>query len=57
MSGSIFTHTDHQVATVTFSHPQSNSFPSELLERLIQSVNRLGEDDSVKVIVLQSEGY
>ena len=56
MSGSIFTHIDHQVATVTFSHPQSNSFPSELLEKLIESINRLSDDDTVKVIVVQSEG-
>lgn len=56
MSGSIFTHIDHYIATVTFSHPQSNSFPSDLLQKLVDTFNRLSSDDSVKLIVLQSEG-
>lgn len=56
MAGSIFTHIDHYVATVTFSHPQSNCFPSDLLQKLIDTFNRLDSDDSVKIILLQSEG-
>lgn len=56
MSGTIYTHIDHYIATVTFSHPKSNSFPSELLQKLVDTFNRLSEDDNVKVIVLQSEG-
>jgi methylglutaconyl-CoA hydratase len=56
MAGSIFTHIDHFVATVTFSHPKSNSFPAELLQKLIDTFDRLSSDDQVKIIVLQSEG-
>ncbi len=56
MSGTIFTHIDHNIATVTFSHPKSNSFPSELLQKLVDTFNRLSSDDNVKIIVLQSEG-
>ncbi len=56
MSGTIYTHIDHNIATITFSHPKSNSFPSELLQKLIDTFNRLSIDDSVKVIILQSEG-
>ena len=56
MAGSIFTHIDHFVATVTFSHPKSNSFPSELLQKLIDNFDRLSSDDQVKIILLQSEG-
>ena len=56
MAGSIFTHIDQYIATITFSHPQSNSFPSELLQKLIDTFNRLSTDDNVRVIVLQSEG-
>ena len=56
MAGSIFTHIDHYIATVTFSHPQSNSFPSELLQKLIDTFDRLSADDKVRVIILQSEG-
>lgn len=56
MAGSIFTHIDHYIATVTFSHPQSNSFPSDLLQKLVDTFDRLSLDEQVKVIVLQSEG-
>jgi len=56
MSGTIYTHIDHNIATVTFSHPKSNSFPSELLQKLVNTFNRLSSDDNVKIIVLQSEG-
>jgi len=55
-SGSLHTHIDHYIATITFSHPQSNSFPSELLQKLVDTFDRLSIDDSVKVIILQSEG-
>ncbi len=56
MAGSIFTHIDHYIATVTFSHPKSNSFPGELLQKLVDTFDRLSIDDNVKVIILQSEG-
>ena len=56
MAGSIFTHIDHHIATITFAHPQSNSFPSELLQQLVDTFNRLSVDDKVRVILLQSEG-
>ena len=56
MSGTIYTHIDHYIATITFSHPKSNSFPSELLQKLVDTFNRLSTDDNVKVIILQSEG-
>lgn len=56
MAGSIFTHIDHYVATVTFSHPKSNSFPGDLLQKLVDTFNRLSSDDNVKLIILQSEG-
>jgi len=56
MSGTIHTHIDHYIATITFSHPQSNSFPTDLLQKLVDTFDRLSIDDTVKVIVLQSEG-
>lgn len=56
MAGSIYTHIDHYIATVTFSHPQSNCFPSDLLQKLIDTFDRLDTDDTVKIILLQSEG-
>ena len=56
MSGTIYTHIDHYIATITFSHPKSNSFPSDLLQKLIDTFDRLDKDDTVKLILLQSEG-
>ena len=56
MTGSIFTHIDHYIATITFSHPKSNSFPSDLLQKLVDTFNRLSSDDNVRIIILQSEG-
>ena len=44
------------IGTITFGHPMSNSLPGKILQKLSQTITQLGEDDSVKVIVLQSEG-
>ena len=54
--GSLFTQINQGVATLTFGHPSGNSFPSELLQRLVQELNVLSVNDQVKVIVLKSEG-
>lgn len=49
--------TDHQgVCTITFFHPQSNSLPGVILRLLAKTIREVGEDDSVKVIVLKSGG-
>ncbi|MFD2563418.1 enoyl-CoA hydratase/isomerase family protein [Aquimarina rubra] len=55
-NGSLYTHSENHIATVEFGHPSSNSFPSELLERLANTFNTLSADPSVYVIVLKSEG-
>lgn len=44
----------HGIARVTFYHPNHNSLPSTLLQGLVQAFHQLGQDASVKVIVLQS---
>ncbi len=54
--GEINFNISNKIATITFFHPASNSLPSELLQRLIDAINRAGENSEVKVIVLQSEG-
>lgn len=46
----------NKIATLSFFHPQSNSMPSYLLNKLIEKFNQLSEDNSVNVIVLKSEG-
>lgn len=55
-NGSLYTNIVSKIATIEFGHPASNSFPSELLERLAKQIHLLSEDENVAVIVLKSEG-
>ncbi|MFK5958833.1 MAG: enoyl-CoA hydratase/isomerase family protein [Lutibacter sp.] len=55
-NGSLYTHIQNKIATIEFSHPASNSFPSELLSRLTASLNELSCNNDVHVIILKSEG-
>ncbi|APG65659.1 enoyl-CoA hydratase [Tenacibaculum todarodis] len=55
-NGSLYTDIQNNIATVEFGHPASNSFPSELLDRLTKELNSLSENETVSVIVLKSEG-
>ena len=54
--GSLFTTIKNNIATVTFGHPSSNSFPRELLDRLTNEFTVLSTNSNVSVIVIQSEG-
>ena len=54
--GSLYTNIDNKIATIEFGHPASNSFPSELLERLATAFHKLSENKNVAVIILKSEG-
>ncbi|MEO8535551.1 MAG: enoyl-CoA hydratase/isomerase family protein [Flavobacterium sp.] len=54
--GSLQTTVQNAVATVQFGHPASNSFPRELLNRLTAEINLLSSNETISVIVLQSEG-
>jgi methylglutaconyl-CoA hydratase len=47
---------DHGIATVEFFHPASNSLPSAILRDLAKTINDLGTDNRIKVIILQSAG-
>jgi methylglutaconyl-CoA hydratase len=55
-NGTVLTSIREAIATITFYHPASNSFPTSLLNRLIENINRLTIDNKVSIIVLQSEG-
>jgi methylglutaconyl-CoA hydratase len=55
-NGSLYTNIQKNIATVEFGHPASNSFPSELLNRLTKELQVLSENDAVSVIILKSEG-
>ncbi len=54
-NGSLYTYIQNNIATIEFGHPASNSFPSELLNRLTASLNGLSNNNDVHVIVLKSE--
>lgn len=47
---------DAKVATIEFGHPASNSFPALLLQELTQTIEILGQDKEVAVLVLKSQG-
>ncbi|WP_299156147.1 enoyl-CoA hydratase/isomerase family protein [uncultured Tenacibaculum sp.] len=55
-NGSLYTHIENKIATIEFGHPASNSFPSELLERLANEFDKISVNDEVAIIVLKSEG-
>lgn len=55
-NGSLYTNINNQIATVEFGHPASNSFVSELLQRLTNEINQLSSNDEVSIIILKSEG-
>lgn len=47
---------DHGIATIEFFHPSSNSLPAAILNDLAHTINDIGIDNRVKVIVLRSAG-
>lgn len=55
-NGTILTTISNKIATITFSHPASNSFPSNQLKDLMTQINTLSENEDVSVIVLKSDG-
>ena len=44
------------IAKIIFFHPQSNSLPGEILRKLAAEISAAGQNQAVKVIVIQSEG-
>ena len=54
--GYVNTNTDGGIATVTFHHPKSNSLPGHVLRGMAAAIETAGKDDSVRVIILRSEG-
>lgn len=56
MVGTVKTTVSDGIATVSFGHPASNSFPSSLLDELTNEFNRLRDDNQVVIIVLKSQG-
>lgn len=44
------------IATIEFGHPLSNSLPGKILQKLARTIESLGGNDAVKVIILKSAG-
>lgn len=55
-NGSLITTIENKIANLEFGHPASNSFPSDLLDRLTNELNSLSNNNEVSVIVLKSSG-
>jgi methylglutaconyl-CoA hydratase len=55
-NGVLITTIENKIATLEFGHPASNSFPSDLLNRLTNELNSLSKNTAVSVIVLKSSG-
>jgi methylglutaconyl-CoA hydratase len=49
-------HIEHGIANIEFFHPQSNSLPGKLLQKLAKEIHAAGNDESVNVIILRSAG-
>jgi methylglutaconyl-CoA hydratase len=55
-TGSLSITIENKIATLSFSHPASNSFPSDLLHKLTSQINQISNNTEVNVVILQSEG-
>ncbi|MBL7981881.1 MAG: enoyl-CoA hydratase/isomerase family protein [Flavobacteriales bacterium] len=55
-NGYVRTDLNEGIATVTFHHPKSNSLPGHVLRGMAQAITDAGNDPSVRVIILRSDG-
>ena len=55
MEGHVTSHTEHNITTIEFFHPQSNSLPAKMLDQLSQEIHYAGTHDT-KVVILKSAG-
>ncbi|MBC7847117.1 MAG: enoyl-CoA hydratase/isomerase family protein [Flavobacterium sp.] len=55
-NGVLITTIENKIATLEFGHPASNSFPSDLLNRLTNELKALSNNAVVSVIILKSSG-
>ena len=55
-AGTIDSVTTNGITTITFSHPAHNSMPGYQLSALTDAINKAGDDDATRVIVLKSAG-
>ena len=55
-NGSVRTDISGGIATVTFHHPKSNSLPGHVLRSMAKAIEDSGNDRTVRVIILRSDG-
>jgi methylglutaconyl-CoA hydratase len=55
-NGSVVSSIGQGIATITFGHPQSNSLPGIILNKLAEEITTIGANSEVRVIVLKSLG-
>jgi methylglutaconyl-CoA hydratase len=56
LQGSVELDIQNNIATITFFHPSHNSLPGRLLAELTAAIEKAGQDETVKVVVLKSAG-
>ena len=44
------------IGTIEFFHPQSNSLPKKILQKLSDAINEAGMDEKIMVVILKSGG-
>ena len=54
--GHVNTTINNRIATISFYHPAHNSLPANLLSALTEQITAVGNDPSVSVVILKSEG-
>lgn len=55
-NGKVSTSIINGIATITFSHPKSNSLSSVMVNEFVNAINKFGADKHAHVIVIRSEG-
>ena len=48
--------TENGIGTIEFFHPQSNSLPGEILQKLADTITESGNNDEIMVVILKSGG-
>ncbi len=56
MEAYVSSHVEHGINTIEFFHPQSNSLPGKILDKLAYEIHNAGVDTITKVIILKSGG-
>ena len=56
MQGSVTLEIKNNIGTIEFFHSQSNSLPSEILNKLASTISQAGTNNEVKVIIIKSKG-